>query len=1031
MSPLPKTFRLLFALLLALLVVSLAGASLPALSAPPPDDPEAMTVPDQRALNAHSSSPIALTSDNRILVVCNPDNDSISVFNVQNDQNRKLAEIRVGREPRSVAIHPNNRFALVTNQVSGTVSLIDLAQLRRLQDINVGAEPYGVVITADGREAWVTLAGANGLFRIITFSAAKADGIPTLSTSEPISVSAPNDKVTVQSENRSLRGIAIATRNGQEVFYMTQFLSDLAQGGAQMSDQGKVGRVFVIARQTRLQIAAINLAPHETGFEADRRNFGGGQTDETFAFPNQLQSIFIKNNHAYLPNTSASPEAPIKFDVDTQAFLGVININTNQEVGAFNINLNEAVKDQTATPKLFLAVPWAVAFENNSNDGYVVSASSNVLAKITLAGNGQPNVVFDNVANGTRVREIGVGKNPFGLVISSNDRRLYVMNYISRDVTVIDLTRNPETVIATFSSAALPRRGTQEDRVHIGKELFNTSIGIFDQTDPTTGQPVRGRMSNNGWQACVSCHPAGLTDGVVWQFPAGPRKSIPMNTSFNPHNPNEARLLNYSAIFDEINDFELNIRNVSGGQGVIITDTVGSVAQHPVVRAFDPANFGRRQLTVRGVNGLDAVTFYSQFGIRSPISPETANDATVIRGRQLFIQANCQKCHGGSFWTSSIRDFTPPPPANRLGTGQAPEPAILFVLSVLRQVGTFDPNNPVEHTAANQNQRPLGALGFNPPSLIGINALGPFNHNGECETLDCVLNNVTHRSAGTNVDVLTNAQDRTALAKFLRSIDFNTRPIPSTANTTAKDNQATAPAQGPSLPQATFILSAEPRRLIMPRGSTRSATIHVDGTGNANLSVVPSTVPQGMTAELTTTSGAAPFDTTLRLTTTLTAQNGAHFIDVCGVQTSPPVGARTCVTVPVNVFGYQLSAPVSRGYVHAGINDATTFVIQAESLGGEVPDVQFEVTGAPAGTTLTYQIPGSDEEFTDPPVGTPFDEFPFTLIVKVGTTATTPIGTHTLTIRANGDELQRETQVTLQVGRVNWIFMPIMQKGPE
>jgi hypothetical protein len=42
-----------------------------------------------------------------------------------------------------------------------------------------------------------------------------------------------------------------------------------------------------------------------------------------------------------------------------------------------------------------------------------------------------------------------------------------------------------------------------------------------------------------------------------------------------------------------------------------------------------------------------------------------------------------------------------------------------------------------------------------------------------------VLNNVTHRSAGTSgVDTLTNASDRARLAKFLRSIDLGTTPIP-------------------------------------------------------------------------------------------------------------------------------------------------------------------------------------------------------------------------------------------------------------
>ena len=46
-------------------------------------------------------------------------------------------------------------------------------------------------------------------------------------------------------------------------------------------------------------------------------------------------------------------------------------------------------------------------------------------------------------------------------------------------------------------------------------------------------------------------------------------------------------------------------------------------------------------------------------------------------------------------------------------------------------------------------------------------------------SLDEVLNNVTHRSAGTGgVDTLTNAADRARLVKFIQSIDATSAPIP-------------------------------------------------------------------------------------------------------------------------------------------------------------------------------------------------------------------------------------------------------------
>ena len=58
-------------------------------------------------------------------------------------------------------------------------------------------------------------------------------------------------------------------------------------------------------------------------------------------------------------------------------------------------------------------------------------------------------------------------------------------------------------------------------------------------------------------------------------------------------------------------------------------------------------------------------------------------------------------------------------------------------------------------------------------------ASAPYLHSGAAPTLDAVLENVTHRSAGSGgVDTLTNANDRQAVVRFLKSIDRDTKPFP-------------------------------------------------------------------------------------------------------------------------------------------------------------------------------------------------------------------------------------------------------------
>ena len=69
--------------------------------------------------------------------------------------------------------------------------------------------------------------------------------------------------------------------------------------------------------------------------------------------------------------------------------------------------------------------------------------------------------------------------------------------------------------------------------------MFFGSRGHFNRPGGTTVSTDE-RLSSEGWQSCASCHFDGLTDSVVWAFGAGPRKSIPLNASFNPFNPQPA-----------------------------------------------------------------------------------------------------------------------------------------------------------------------------------------------------------------------------------------------------------------------------------------------------------------------------------------------------------------------------------------------------------------------------------------------------------------------------------------------------------
>ena len=587
------------------------------------------------------------------------------------------------------------------------------------------------------------------------------------------------------------RGIAITNggADAAETVFVTQFLSLPVAGKVDGADDAKAGHVTAISAASDTVIGQITLNPiADTGFKAagdalQRIPPPATPAPEDFhfttgAYPNQLNNIAIRGSYGFVPSTGASPNGPIRFNVNTQSLLHVINLSGRTDAGK-TINMHQAVAQQSNTTRRFITQPWAIAFKHEADQGYVVSAASNIVVKIAVDPVTGTTSVQNDPTDNTRVLEIPTGKNPRGIVVNSTDTKAYVMNYVSRDVTVIDLSGTAETVSATLRSANLPAPGTPEDVLHIGKELYNTSIGEFDA--PGAGQPaITGRMSAAGWGSCSACHPFGLTDNVVWIFGAGPRRTVPQHIDFAPGDPTTQRALNWSAIFDEEEDFEANIRGVSGGQGLIVQ--ADGVTQDTTVAAFTPANGGRNQLKVRGVGAWDAIKAFVQTGIRAPVSPLSDTDSDVVAGRQLFIQAGCQSCHGGAQWSNSKVTHVPPPDASLLSNGQ--------LIAQLRNVDTFDASatNEVRANAA----APLGANGFNPAPLLSLFAFPQtFLHNGALSSLDAVLENVTHRTAGTGTDFLIDANSRARLVKFLLSIDAGTQPVipnaPGTASTVPAD----------------------------------------------------------------------------------------------------------------------------------------------------------------------------------------------------------------------------------------------------
>ena len=803
---------------------------------------------------ATTSSPITMSRDGRLVWVVNPGADSVTV--IRTSSSTVLRTIRVGDEPQSVALDPSNRFAFVANAAGSSVSVIRITnptptsafRAQVVRRLTTGAEPWNIVASPDGRRVFVANSGQD----TITV-------IDALSPRVVGNVDLTRGRCAGPDRNRHFQPRGLAVDRNSNRLYVTSFLAFTRPGGKQGDDNGRQGVVCRLSIDTESDDIGdyrprtrVVLAPQVTGFTIDRD--GNGTPDPTTAFPNQLQSIVIHGGQAYLPNIAASPDGPFRFDVSTQAFVNTVSgINTGRErdgAPARFLNLHLGARDpEPGKKKLFFANPWAIGFTSQSGAGfgYVVSAGSDLLVKIRVAADGR--IAFTGDSDTTRYIDLNdpanpataganAGKNPQGIVVNAAGTRAYVANFVSRNVSVVDL--RGDRVIKTVQTSAPAAPGSVGQVVSVGAEMFFSSRGNFDRP-PTAVVSTSERLAANGWQSCSSCHFKGLTDGVVWEFASGPRKSVPLNATFNPRNPQQQRILNYSGIFDEVEDFEANVRNISGpgplatavpcsapppatsnldpAHGLLIGDN-GDVNTPPcVLNAFAKPNAERAQVTVGGVAAMTALREWVRAAVRTPNGPLRRTStrpgplaADVAAGRRLFQAQGCQTCHAGQTFTVSVKDFASPPAAADIATETTPPATtgnpvgVQYLSRFLRDIGSFnlgvtgagndiggDVGAVEKATAglvagvAQAQQDALGrdyngdgaGVGYNVPSLLGINAVPPYYHNGACETLACVAGNAKHRTAnGRLPDRLRSARAQAQLVAWLQTVTARTPPVP-------------------------------------------------------------------------------------------------------------------------------------------------------------------------------------------------------------------------------------------------------------
>lgn len=612
------------------------------------------------------------TGNDRVWCV-NPDNSSVTAFDAVT--RARYAEITVGTAPRSLALAPDGRL-WVTNLEAGTISIISTTSRTVVSTVTLayGSRPFGIAFDPAGTAAWVALEGTGRVLKLNPSTGAQLASVDAGGPVRHLSISADGARV-----------------------YATRFITPRVAGENTATPMllGAGGQVVVIGTAARAVERTILLNPSTA---ADTATSARG-------LPNYLGSAVISPDglSAWVPSKQDNIQRgvlrdglPLNHENSVRAIVSRIDLTTQAEHQPSRVDIDNA------------GMPSAAAY-----DPYGIYVFTTLEASREVA-------VLDAWSR-KEITRFPAGRAPQGLVLSPDGGTLYVQNFMDRTVTVHDVrglllggSTAPVTT-ATLNAVTTEKLSAQ---VLKGKQLF------YDAQDP--------RLALQQYMSCAVCHNDGGHDGRVWDltgFGEGLRNTITLKGHAN-HG-----MLHWTGNFDEVQDFEGQIRSLAGGTG-LMTDTQFSTGTRSQPLGDPKA----------GVSAdLDALAAYVKSLATSGTSPSRTSSGALstaaTAGQQVFRTQNCASCHSGVNFTSS-----------------AP--------NVFANIGTLKPSS---------GKRLGGTLtGLDVPTLRGSWATAPYLHDGSAATLADAI--TAHQG------VTLPATDLSSLVAFVASIDDapTTAPLPFT-----------------------------------------------------------------------------------------------------------------------------------------------------------------------------------------------------------------------------------------------------------
>jgi len=390
-----------------------------------------------------SPSEMAFSPDGRWLYVICERSDQLLVIDGQTKTVAK--RIDVGHVPRGLSVSADGRQIYIANSWNDNVSVIDAGKLEVVETLPAGFEPISVVPDREGKALYV----ANRLSNDVS--------VIDLASGQEIKRLAAG------------RGASYLTRspNGEWI-YCTHIYPKI--GAHRSPPESEITVISTATQRVVERVPLHNVAGvFHVALSADGRLGAAAQLRPKNLIP--LAHV----EHGWVFGDSLT-----LFGADVD--------------GVVQIPIDELDR--------YFARPFSIAIMPDKSRLFATTDGSDSVTVIDIARlltfvreNHKPFANDLSASANYVAARIPVGRNPRGLVLSLDGKRLYVSNRLDDSVTVIDANTNK--VISTIDLGG-PKTVTPIRR---GERLFNTA-----------------RFSFQGQFGCANCHIDSTFDGLQWDL---------------------------------------------------------------------------------------------------------------------------------------------------------------------------------------------------------------------------------------------------------------------------------------------------------------------------------------------------------------------------------------------------------------------------------------------------------------------------------------------------------------------------------